>query len=366
VRQRVNQAKMMSMKMVCSIIALLIISETGAFKTSTSPSFTVTKNAVMINPFKTLPIALNRSVKIKMTSTASTDMVPSDIKSNKVLLLLDKVTNLFPLWVLSFSVLGYIKPTLFTWFSPFITPALALTMMCMGMTLTVSDFKRVITTPEYVLVGFLAQYSIMPFAAAGLAKLFQLGPELSAGLILVGCAPGGTASNLVTMIAKADLALSVLMTAASTVAAVFMTPFLTSKLAGSYVKVKASELVLSTLNVVLAPIVVGLGVNTFAPKISQKIAKYTPFLSVLLVSAICGTISASNAGVILGVAPIKLISAIVSLHSIGFLLGYFLAKVIGAGESRSRTIRLVAVSLSFSFSLPLSLSLSLSLSHTQI
>ena len=120
------------------------------------------------------------------------------------------------------------------------------------------------------------------------------------GLILVGCAPGGTASNLVTMIAGADVALSVLMTAVSTVAAVVMTPLLTAWLAGSYVTVKASDLVLSTLQVVLTPILAGLTINTFAPQLSKTVSRYTPFLSVLLVSTICGTISASNSAVKIG------------------------------------------------------------------
>ena len=111
---------------------------------------------------------------------------------------------------------------------------------------------------------------------------------------------GGTASNLVTMIAGADIALSVLMTAVSTVAAVVMTPLLTSWLAGSYVTVKASDLVLSTLQVVLTPILAGLTINTVAPTLSSAVSQYTPFLSVLLVSTICGTISASNSAVKIG------------------------------------------------------------------
>jgi BASS family bile acid:Na+ symporter len=209
----------------------------------------------------------------------------------------------------------------------------------MGMSLTVSDFKRVFQTPQYVLIGFLAQYTIMPTAAAALSKIFQLGPELSAGLILVGCAPGGTASNLVSMIAKADLALSVLMTAASTVAAVVMTPFLTSRLAGSYVSIKAADLVTSTLGVVLAPVIAGLGLNTFLPGLCREFSKYTPFLSVLLVSFICGTVAASNSGVKLGVSAVRLIGAIVSLHLSGFLFGYVAAKLLKSGESQARTIR---------------------------
>jgi BASS family bile acid:Na+ symporter len=193
--------------------------------------------------------------------------------------------------------------------------------------------------PQWVLLGFVAQFSVMPLAGAAMAKLWGLGPDLASGLILVGCAPGGTASNLVALIAQADVALSVLMTMASTVAAIVMTPLLTSKLAGSYVEIKAADLVWSTLNVVLLPVTAGLALNSVAPKASKALAKYTPFLSVLFVSAICGAISAANSGAIaLKSVGVQLIAAIVSMHSIGFALGYFASKKLGAGESRSRTI----------------------------
>ena len=198
----------------------------------------------------------------------------------------------------------------------------------MGMSLTIADFARVCQTPQFVILGFLCQYSIMPLAAAGISKVLRLGPELSAGLILVGCAPGGTASNLVTMIAGCDVALSVLMTAVSTLAAVIMTPLLTAWLAGSYVSVKASDLVLSTLQVVLTPILAGLTINTVAPQLSKTVSRYTPFLSVLLVSTICGTISASNSAVKIGNPFANLsthlvcLSACVSVADIPFISLY--------------------------------------------
>ena len=271
------------------------------------------------------------------SSSTSTISATSSFDS-KFTKLLSTVTNLFPLWVISFSILGYQRPHWFLWFKKYITPALAATMLGMGMSLTVEDFVRVFKTPQYVAIGFLAQYSIMPLAAAGISRVLQLGPELAAGLILVGCAPGGTASNLVTLIAGADIALSVLMTAVSTVAAVVMTPLLTSWLAGSYVTIKASDLVLSTLQVVLAPVLGGLAINTFAPKVSKAVSRYTPIFSVLLVSTICGTISASNKGVALGMSAFKLVGGIVALHSLGFVLGYLAAYFTGAGETRARTI----------------------------
>lgn len=131
--------------------------------------------------------------------------------------LLELGTNLFPLWVLSFSVMGFQRPETLEWFVPYVTPALTATMVGMGMTLTLDDFKRVLRQWRFVLVGFVAQYLIMPFSAVFAARFFKLPADIASGLILVGCAPGGTASNLVTLIAKADVALSILMTTASTV-----------------------------------------------------------------------------------------------------------------------------------------------------
>ena len=136
----------------------------------------------------------------------------------------------------------------------YVSPSLSLTMGFMGLTLKGSDFLRVLAQPQYVLLGFLSQFTIMPLLAAKIAAVAGLSDKLSAGLILVGCAPGGTASNLVTLIAKADVALSVTMTACSTIAASFMTPFLISKLASQYVAIDKTALVKSTLEVVLAPV----------------------------------------------------------------------------------------------------------------
>ena len=182
--------------------------------------------------------------------------------SSRLKEVLDTGTGLFPLLVLSSSLLGSKHPASLTWFTPYVTPALSLTMLFMGMTLSLDDFRRVGSQPKFVLLGFLAQYVIMPLSAFLIARIARLGPSLSSGLILVGCAPGGTASNLVTLIAQADVALSVVMTACSTMAAMFMTPWLTTRLAGSFVAIRSQDLVLSTLQVVLAPVATGLIVNT--------------------------------------------------------------------------------------------------------
>ena len=259
--------------------------------------------------------------------------------TNNVYKILNAATSLFPLWVSAFVLLGLISPKAFSWCSELVAPALGMTMACMGISLSIRDFATVFRKPQLVILGFLSQYIIMPLLAYTITKIFKLGPDLSAGLILVGCAPGGTASNVVTLIAKADVALSVVMTACSTLAAVVVTPYLTKLLIGSSVDIKASALMVSTLEVVLLPVLFGLSLNTFAPKFCASVSRFTPFLSVLLVASICGSIAASNAQASLVFPTASLLGAIVALHSGGFLLGYGLSKLLGAGERRSRTIR---------------------------
>ena len=162
----------------------------------------------------------------------------------------------FPLWVLAGGVLGVTKPAALAWLKgDLITASLvtmrllllllltnlgqALTMLFMGMTLDVKDFQRVMQSPRQVFLGFMCQFTIMPSLGWSMAKLFGLSPAFAVGLIQVPACSEGTASNLVTLVAKADGALSVLMTTVSTMAAPIMTPLLTSILAGSLVPVDA-------------------------------------------------------------------------------------------------------------------------------
>jgi bile acid:Na+ symporter, BASS family len=252
--------------------------------------------------------------------------------------LIESLTMLFPLWVFSFSILGWCKPSLFLNFAPLITPSLAMVMFSMGLTLTLDDFKAVLRNWRWVFVGFIAQYSIMPSLSWFFANIvFQLPLDLAIGLMLVGCSPGGTASNLVTLIAKADVALSVLMTIASTIAAIVVTPLLISFLVNSTTSsvaastlaatrmIKLSDLINSVMSVVLLPVISGLGFNYAFPKISSKIAnKFAPILSVVLVAMICGTVTASAAAnravsstILSGSMMFKLIGAVVSLHGFG-------------------------------------------------
>jgi len=247
-------------------------------------------------------------------------------------------TNLFPLWVLAAGLLALVRPAWFTWFSgECITWGLAVIMLGMGVTLSVDDFRAVLRTPRAVAAGFVAQYLIMPGLGWSLAHLLRLDAPLAVGLILVACCPGGTASNVVTYLARANVALSVLMTMCSTLAAVVMTPVLTKWLAGAYVPVEAWGLFLSTLKIVLAPLLLGLALHHLAPRCVQAALPVAPLVSVLAITLICASIIGSSAGRLKQAGGRPLL-AVFLLHAGGFGLGYLFARLLRYGATNCRTI----------------------------
>ena len=210
--------------------------------------------------------------------------------------LLSLLANLFPAWVLLGGALALARPAWFAWVTTdVITWGLAVIMLGMGITLSVEDFKAVAKMPRAVAIGFVAHYVIMPFLGWSLARLFRLEPPLAVGLILVSCCPCGTASNVVNFLARSNVALSVLMTMCSTLGAIVMTPLLTKWLAGRYVPVDASALFLSTVKIVLAPVVAGVALNRFAPRLVKAALPVAPLVSVLAITLICASIIGSSA-----------------------------------------------------------------------
>ncbi|CAM9166867.1 unnamed protein product [Chrysoparadoxa australica] len=169
-----------------------------------------------------------------------------------------------------------------------------------------------------------------------MSHVWGLESAVAAGVCLVGCCPGGTASNLVAHLAGANVALSVLMTAASTAAAAFTTPALTKLLVGTTVSVSGSALLASCARVVLAPVLAGLCINTFLPKASRCLAAYTPFLCVAFVSLICGCVVATSSAALLATGP-RLLGAVLGLHSLGFGAGYGVTRILGQSEDTART-----------------------------
>ena len=252
--------------------------------------------------------------------------------------LLLAAANGFPAWVLAAALLALWHPPLFTWFSgPWIVWGLAVVMLGMGLTLDVADFRALSRLPGAVALGFAAQYTIMPLLGWGLGRALGLPDALAVGLILVACCPGGTASNVVAFLARANVALSVLMTTCSTLAAVAMTPLLTRALAGAYVPVDAGGIFLTTVQVVLAPVLLGLFLHHRAPKFTALVLPAGPLLSVLLISLIVGSILGQSAPIILEHGAV-LLAAVILLHGGGFALGYAAARLFRYDRLVARTI----------------------------
>lgn len=252
--------------------------------------------------------------------------------------LLNLFTNLFPVWILLSGLVALWFPPSFLWFkTSYISWALAVIMLGMGLTLSVEDFREVLKMPRAVAAGCAAQYLIMPGLGWSIAKGLNLSPDFAVGLILVACCPGGTASNVVTFLARANVPLSVLMTMCSTFAAVFMTPLLTKWLAGAYVEVSALGLFLDTVKVVLVPLLLGLGLNTYFPGGVKRILPAAPLISVIAIVLVVASILADKAAAVRESGG-RLLLAVFLLHAGGFALGWGFARIFGYGEKVRRTI----------------------------
>ena len=180
-----------------------------------------------------------------------------------------------------FTAVALKSPASFDWFTTdYFTAALAALMLSMGITLTPADFVKVASRPNAVLMQFSLCYAMMPVLALALGKAFSLEPAIIAGMVLVGSINGGQASNLCTYIARGNVALSVLMTTATTLGAIFMTPILCKSLLGAVVPVDAKGIAMSTIQVVLAPIAIGMGTNKFFPNFVKAILPITPVIGV--------------------------------------------------------------------------------------
>ena len=228
------------------------------------------------------------------------------------------------------GVMSQVPPTVINYL-------LGVVMFGMGLTLNLHDFKIVFSRPKDILVGCLAQFTIMPFLAWGLAKLFMLDEALALGIVLVGCCPGGTASNVITYLAKGDLALSVGMTGVSTLLAPFLTPLLTWLLAGKTVDVDVVSMFLSILWVIILPIVIGLTVKWLFPKFSLKAVDYLPALSSLAIAAIVAIVISANAQKLLTGGLV--IVVVVVLHNVcGLGLGYLIGRLLGLSTPKRRAV----------------------------
>ena len=255
-----------------------------------------------------------------------------------VVRILSLLASAFPLWVLAAGVAALIRPALFTWFSgPLITGGLGVIMLSMGMTLGFEDFRRVARERSRVLPGVLLQYTVMPALGWSLGYLFALPTPFAVGLVLVSCCPGGTASNVIAFLAKADVALSVTLTALSTMLAVLMTPALTALLAGSRVDVPAAGLLLSTVQVVILPVAAGALLKWRFPRAIAVVLPVAPLVAVVAIALIVGSVIGGGRDQIIEAGP-RLVLAVISLHTLGFLFGYLAGRLAFGREVAARTV----------------------------
>ena len=248
----------------------------------------------------------------------------------------------FTIWVLAFVVCAMFYPHVFISWGGFrlqktIVPLVQLILFGMGMTLTFDDFLRVFKMPKGVFVGSVLQYTVMPLMGFSFARAFGLEPEVAAGLILVGSCPGGVSSNVITYIAGANVALSVTMTACSTLLSPVMTPFAMKLLAGHDVPVDVWAMMQKILWMIIVPLVAGLLINRYAKRVAKKLVVVLPFLAMLSICIIIGITIALSRDKLL-VVGVVLFGASVCHNAVGFLLGYWGARAIGLDRRDSKTV----------------------------
>lgn len=234
--------------------------------------------------------------------------------------------NTFAIWVLVAAGLAIWMPQYFTWIGAYITILLGIVMFGMGMTLKLEDFKLILKHPKGVVLGVVAQFVIMPSLAFILAKAFNLPPEIAVGVILVGCCPGGTASNVMTFLAKGNTALSVTITSITTLLAPVVTPALIYLLASEWLPVSFMAMFMSVLQVVLIPIILGIVAQIVFKPLVAKSLDILPVVSVIAIVLIVAAVVSGSRDRILETG--LTIFAIVILHNgLGYLLGFLVAKL---------------------------------------
>lgn len=247
------------------------------------------------------------------------------------------IQKTFALWVIVFAALALWQPEFFVWLKAYIPWILGIIMLGMGMTMTVDDFKGVLQSPKAVLIGVVAQFVVMPGLAYVLCKLFNLPPEIAVGVILVGCCPGGTASNVITYMAKGNVALSVACTSVSTLLAPVLTPAIFYLLASQWLKIDAASMFISILQVVLLPIVIGLILRTWLKRQVESYIQVMPLVSVIAIVAIVAAIIGGSKAAILQSG--LLILVVVILHNgLGYLLGFTAARFFKLPYADSKAI----------------------------
>ncbi|MQX51769.1 bile acid:sodium symporter family protein [Alcanivorax sediminis] len=251
--------------------------------------------------------------------------------------MIQRLTQLFPLWALLFSLLAWWQPQWLVGGKPAIVPLLMLIMFGMGLSLTWADFQGVLKRPALIGLGVVLQYALMPLLAFLIGSAMQLPTELLAGLVLVGACPGGTASNVIAYLARANVALSVAITFASTLVAVVATPLLTWLYLGERIAVPVSGMLISLVQIVVVPVVLGCLLNTFLQRQLTPIRELFPLVSVAAIVLVIGIIVALNAGRI-SEAGLLVVIAVMLHNGLGLLSGYGIARLLRLDTVTARTL----------------------------
>ena len=247
------------------------------------------------------------------------------------------LTRFIGVVIIIFSVFSFFVPSAFAWTTNYTSVFLGVAMFGMGLTIKMGDFRVVFSHPKEIVLGCICQYTIMPLCAWGLAVLLHLDSDLALGVILVGCCPGGTASNVITYIAGGDVPLSVGMTIVSTLIAPLMTPFLVYVLAGAWVEVSFLAMVISVVKVILVPVLLGILIRSLFGKQIQKISDVLPLISVVSIVMIISGIVANNNEKIVSCG--LLVLGVVMLHNIfGMGIGLVLANVFHVEYNKATAI----------------------------
>lgn len=250
---------------------------------------------------------------------------------------MELIIRLFPLWAIALSIFAYYVPAPFTELKSSIIPLLTIIMFSMGLTLSVDDFKRALSMPKLIISGLVLQYSIMPLTALVIATFFQLVPALTIGMILVGTCPGGTASNVITYLARGNVALSISLTSISTILAIVLTPAITLLIADTSIQVPAGKMLVTILYIVIFPVGLGLALKHFFAYRVKTVERFLPLIAVGAIVLIIAIITALNVEQFSQLGAVILLA--VALHNAaGLLIGYSSAKLLGYEARECRTL----------------------------
>lgn len=258
-------------------------------------------------------------------------------KNWAIYIVMSQISLLLPILAIAAAIAAYLAPGVFVPLRGSIVPLLTLIMFGMGLTLTVEDFKRVATRPQVIGLGVLLQYTAMPLAAFIVGHGLSLPPDLVAGLVLVGCSPGGAASNVVSFLAKADVALSVTLTLMSTLLAIAATPLLTWLLVGQTVPVAVGGMLLSLLRIVLIPVLLGVLLNTLFHKRLRRLQPIFPLVATVAIAIVIAIVVALNQER-LATTGLAVMAAVVLHNLVGLLGGYWIPRLLGYDPVTCRTL----------------------------